>query len=207
MFSTFWLAQTWASNLLSGLIGAVVGGVISFFASWCATKNAAKTAFEVQQREFENRRRAERDAALEVIRGTVQSISDEAEGLWKHYGREIGLQFAALPDGHAAPIVPISQNYFVIFDAAAAQVGRIPNQTLRSKIIEFYLSAKGLVDSLKHYEGLRASYEMIAEHDQKIEKWQEIIQYSRQLRTMTDELSKLYPELESELESFLHSKG
>jgi hypothetical protein len=203
MSGTLWVFQPWASNLLSGFIGAVVGGAITCCGGWLATKSAAKTAFEVQQREFEAREKAGKDAALALIRGTVQSISDEVEALWKHYNREIGPHLAALPTGSPANIFRATQSYFVIFDAAGALVGRIPNQILRSKIIDFYVGAKACVDSLQYYEGLHVSHETITDYNQKADKWREIIQYSKQLKIMSTEFSKLYDALKPELDGYL----
>jgi hypothetical protein len=90
VFGTTWIFQAWASNLLSGLVGAVVGGAITCWGGWLATKSAAKTAFEVQQNEFKSRDKAEKLAELALIRGTVQSISDEVEAIWQHYNQEMG---------------------------------------------------------------------------------------------------------------------
>jgi hypothetical protein len=74
VLSTISILQPWVTNLASGLIGALVGGYISYRGALIGAESAAKTAFEVQQREFEAREKAEKDAALALIRGTVQSI-------------------------------------------------------------------------------------------------------------------------------------
>jgi len=203
MCGTLWLFQPWASNLLSGFIGAVVGGAITCYGGWLATKSAAKTAFEVQQREFEAREKAEKNAALALIQGTVQSISDEVEALWKHYNREIGPHFASLQADRAANVFHASQNYFVIFNAAGALVGRIPCETLRSRIIDFYVGAKACVDPLQYYERLNDYYAAISDHNLRLEKWQQILEYSKQLKTMNVEFRKLYDALRPELDRYL----
>ena len=108
-----------------------------------------------------------------------------------------------MPPDHPAHVFRATQTYFVIFDAAGAQVGRIPNQTLRSRIIDFYVGAKACVDSLQYYEHLHSSYETISEHDRRNEKWREIIRYSQQLKGMNVEFSKLYDALRPELDAYL----
>jgi hypothetical protein len=198
---TLWIFQPWVSNLLSGLIGALVGGAISLIGA----RMQARTSFEVQRKDFESRNKEASLANEALIRGTVQSISDEVEALWKHYNREIGPHFASLQDGQSAHVFRANQRYFVIFDAAGALVGRIPDQILRSKIIDFYVGAKACVDSLQYYEGLHASHETISEYNQKNEKWRQIIQYSNQLKTMNVEFGKLYAALKTELDRHLRT--
>lgn len=123
--------------------------------------------------------------------------------LWKHYNREIGPHFASLPADRAAKVFHASQNYFVIFNAAGALVGRIPCETLRSRIIDFYVGAKACVDSLQYYERLNDYYAAISDHNLRLEKWQQILEYSKQLKTMNVEFSKLYNALRPELDRYL----
>ena len=81
MCGTLWIFQHWTLNLWSGLIGAIIGGTISGIGSWLAAKSQAKAAFEVQQREFSSREKQNKLAHQALIRGTVQSISDEVEAI------------------------------------------------------------------------------------------------------------------------------
>jgi hypothetical protein len=46
----------------------------------------------------------------------------------------------------------------IIFDANGALLGRIPSTNLRSKILDFYIGAKGMVDSLQYYAHLNTYY-------------------------------------------------
>lgn len=205
MLVTFSLLQPWATNLLSGLIGAIIGGLFSYLGAQRGAKIATKTAFEVQQKEFANREIRENLANQATIRGAVQSISDEVEALWKHYDREIRPHLASLEEGRPANIFHATQSYFVVFDAAGSLVGRIPSQTLRSKIIDFYIGAKAFTDALQYYEGLHASHANISEYNQKSDKWKEIIKYSSQLKAMSAEFSKLYDVLNPEFVRYLNS--
>jgi hypothetical protein len=99
-------------------LALLLAGAITCLGGWLATKSAAKTAFEVQQREFANQEKAEKVADQALIRGIVQSISDEVGALWKQYNREIDPHFASLQADRAANVFHASQNYFVIFNAA-----------------------------------------------------------------------------------------
>jgi hypothetical protein len=64
---------------------------------------------------------------------------------------KVGSELDALEELKIASVFPIDQSYFVIFDASAASIGGIPDADLRSKIIQFYVSAKSMVDSLRDY--------------------------------------------------------
>jgi hypothetical protein len=205
MLSTISILQLWATNLLSGIIGALIGGVLSFFGGVRGARIAAQTAIDLQEREFASRDQAAKLADQGLIRSTVQSISDEVEALWKHYNREIGPHFASLQPGQTAKVFHANQSYFVIFDAAGSLVGRIPSQTLRSKIIDFYIGAKAFVDSLQYYERLCYYYDTIVRTDRANEIWQSMIAYSAQLKVMIGEFSRLYDVLKPELNGYLNA--
>jgi hypothetical protein len=142
-----WYAQPWFTNLLSGLFGAVIGSVLS-------TLGVAWSAFKVQKREFAQRREESRNAERTNQLALVQAISDEIDGFWKFYSGKVGSELDALEEHKIASVFPIDQSYFVIFDASASSIGGLPDADLRTKIIQFYVSAKSMVDSLRDYERL-----------------------------------------------------
>jgi hypothetical protein len=142
-----WYAQPWFTNLLSGLFGAVIGSVLS-------TLGVAWSAFKVQKREFAQRREESRNAERTNQLALVQAISDEIDGFWKFYSGKVGSELDALEEHEIASVFPIDQSYFVIFDASASSIGGLPDADLRTKIIQFYVSAKSMVDSLRDYERL-----------------------------------------------------
>jgi hypothetical protein len=199
----FWFFQHWVSNLPVGLVGALVGGAISFFGALIDARMQARTSFEVQRKDFESRSKAARLADEALIRGTVQSISDEVEALWAHYNGEIGPHLDSLEPEQPANVFNVTPSYFAIFDAAGSLVGRIPNPTLRSKIIDFYVGAKSVIDSLQYYERLRTHHEMTSNPDRAHEIWREVLRYSTQLQSMNVEFGKLYEALRPELDRFL----
>jgi hypothetical protein len=207
MSGTLWLfqhwTQLWVTNLLSGLIGAVLGSLISYRTTLVGAERATKTAFEVQQKEFLNRENATKAAYQALIRGTVQSISDEVEAICKHYNREIGPHLSALQPGQAANVFRANQNYFVIFDTAGALVGRIPDEALRSKIIDFYVAGKAFVDGLQHHEQLHVAHKATSDQNQKDDIWRQIVEYSQSLKAFDAEFRNLYSALRSELDRYL----
>lgn len=207
MIGTVWILQPWATNLPSGLFGAIAGGILSyFFGGVRSGQIAARTAADLQEREFMNRDRAVRLADQAVIRGAVQAISDEIESLWQLYNRDIGPHLSSVGEAEAARAFPVRQSYFVIFDASGALVGRIPSFSLSRKILNFYGGAKAMVDSLQYYASLNGYYFTLEpNHPNGVRTWEEIVFYTRQLRQMHLELERRYGELRPELDRYLSS--
>ena len=204
MLVTFSLLQPWATNLLSGLIGALVGGALSFFGGVRGARIAARTAADLQEKEFSTRDEATKRAEQDLIRGTVQSISDEIEALWRQYNKEIGPHLRSISEEEVARPFPVHQSYFVIFDASGGLLGRLPLGSLRSKILDFYFGAKAMVDSLQYYSSLRAYYFTLSQgHPNVVETWNEMLFYTEQLRLMHLELERLYNEVRPELDIYL----
>jgi len=204
VLSTISILQPWATNLASGLIGALIGGFISYRGALIGAQRATKTAFEVQEKEFANREEAAKLSEQNLIRGVVQSISDEIEALWRQYYREIGPHLGSVRQTEVARPFPVNQSYFVIFDASGALLGRIPDISLRSKILDFYIGAKGMVDSLQHYAHLSAYHFALGQgHPNAQKTWDEMLFYTGQLKRAHNELERLYKEVRPELDRYL----
>jgi hypothetical protein len=208
VFSTISILQPWATNLASGLIGALIGGFISYRGALAGARRAAKTAFDVQEKEFAHRDEAAKLDEQNLIRGVVQAISEEIEALWRRYSAEIGPHLGD-PTLLVARPFSINQSYFVIFDANGALVGRIPGDTsLRSKILDFYIGAKGMVDSLQYYARLSAYYFALDQaHPNTKNAWDEILFYTGQLKQAHTGLERLYQEVRPELDRYLIGQG
>jgi len=72
------------------LIGALIGGFISYRGALAGARRTAKTAFDVQEKEFAHRDETAKLDEQNLIRGVVQAISEEIEALWRRYSAEIG---------------------------------------------------------------------------------------------------------------------
>jgi gamma-glutamyltranspeptidase len=211
--ATLWFFQHWASNLLAGLVGAIgaligalIGGILAYKGALAGAQKASSTAFEVQEKEFANRDKAAKLADQALIRGVVQSISDEIEALWRQYYKEIGPHLSSVIPPEVARPFPVNQSYFVIFDASGALVGRIPSTSLRSKILDFYFGAKAMVDSLQYYARLSAYYFALGQgHPNSAQTWNEMLFYSGQLKAAHSELERLYKEVRPELDKYLNT--
>jgi hypothetical protein len=181
VIGTIFVFQAWLSNLISGLLGAIAGGILSYFGAIKGGKIASSTAIALQKEDSAARERASHIEEKAIVRTAVQSISDEIEALWKMYSKEIGPHLGSEID--IARPFPVRQSYFVIFDASGALVGRIPNPGLRSKILDFYVGAKSMVDSLQYYSTLNAYYRTLQQgHPNVVSTWGEMKFYTEQLK-------------------------
>jgi hypothetical protein len=206
VFGTVWILQSWATNLLSGLAGALVGGILSYFGGVRGARIAAQTAIALQKEEFAKREEAAKLTDQALIRGTVQAISDEIEALWLLYYREIGPHLASVGETEAARAFPVHQSYFVVFDANGGLVGRIPSASLSRKILNFYVGAKSMIDSLQYYASLSGYYFTLEpSHPKAVPTFREMLFYTGQLRGAHLELERRYSELKPELDAYLKS--
>jgi len=202
VIGTILLMQPWFTNLISGLLGAIVGGILSYFGAITGGKIASSTAVALQKADFAARERASRTEEKAVVRSAVPSLSDEIEALWRLYSKEIGPNLSS--DIEVARPFPVRQSYFVIFDASGALVGRIPNPGLRSKILDFYIGAKSMVDSLQYYSNLDAYYKTLPQGHSKVgSTFAELTFYTGQLKKAHIELQKLHVDVRLEINRFL----
>ncbi len=119
----------------------------------------------------------------------------------EQYNKEIGPHLSSIPEGEVARPFPVHQSYFVIFDASGGLLGRLPDGSLRSKILDFYFGAKAMVDSLQYYSNLSAYYFTLSQDHPNIGRtWTEMIFYTEQLRLMHLELERLHKEVRPELD-------
>lgn len=85
--------------------------------------------------------------SLKEKKSLLLSLDSEAGVLWELYSHEVGNDLTKLNPGDMyMSYYPLSQNYFVIYDRNAAQIGSLDNENLQRAIIAFYCRAKGIVD-------------------------------------------------------------
>jgi hypothetical protein len=101
---------------------------------------------------------------------------------------------------------PSNQSYFIVFDANGALLGRIKSANLRSKILGFYVVAKGMVDGLQYYDRLNSYYFTLAsDHPNAQKTWKEMLFYTEQLKRGHLELERLHAEVRPELDRYLNT--
>lgn len=135
------------STVLAGSIGAIVGASVSGLISLKA--NRAEFDRTVSDREhvaIKNER-----ALLQVLEGDLKAIRilhSQANGLLRQ-----------LPEGKPFfTFVPVTLNYFSVFENNVFQLGAINDPDLRAKIIFVYQKAKSLIDTLRRNNEVVGDY-------------------------------------------------
>lgn len=135
--------------LISGLFGSIIGGLITGMYSLRAV---SKT---------EEADHAKRIAAeAKVLKSVLQALHDELETIFSLYTERIGTRVETLPEGQPLPFYfPVIQDFFTVYNANAALIGRIENNDLRKSVIQTYVMMKGLVDSFRMNNDLLSRFE------------------------------------------------
>jgi hypothetical protein len=121
----------------AALYGAIVGGFIAGFFSVFATWLLLRSERKLRQEETK-----------EKVKIILSSLYHELTNVWGLYMAGIGAKLDVLEDEKPFPYtVPMEENYYVIYDGNAHNIGLIPNPRLRDKIITTSTLAKALKDS------------------------------------------------------------
>lgn len=135
----------------SALLGAVIGGWIAGRYSLIATGRA---------HEYERSLRDEEEARK--LNGVLQAISAELSVLWRVYMTEVGSSLEKLDDGRALfAVIPLTQDYFTIFNANAAYIGAIPDRDLMRLLVLAYTRAQGVLDSIRFHNDNNELYKQV----------------------------------------------
>ena len=155
------------------LLAAIIGGWI-----------AGKYALRAQKQAAEDQRQRDVEAERRTINSTLQAIGTELTVLKTDFldrlqqvydGRERGFQIR----------LPLSRNYFAVFESNAAMLGKIGDKDLREKIIRVYGSAKSLFDYLNYY-----SRQSDTGKDAKLEELEQ------KLRAQIEEIQKMVSDVQ-----------
>lgn len=130
--------------LWSSLLGALVGSVLTLVATYVSHSLLEKTA-------------RGREAA--AVQGMLEALHSEIDALWAIYESRIGHAIEALPAGNPFEYEwRVQGEYFTVYHGVAGQLGSLRDETLRTKIILTYSSAKSLIDSFRTNNGLLKEY-------------------------------------------------
>lgn len=137
----------------STLVAAIIGGLI---AAW-STRKATREATELALKHNRNLQEAGQRLAL---RGVLLAMRAELETLWWRYEKDFGSDMQKLAPGEAfMTLYPFRQDYFTVYDSNCGLIGQIPDDNLRSAIVNAYMSGKGLIDTHLHNNYLIERYE------------------------------------------------
>ena len=139
--------EFWAACL-----GAVIGGLLTGWFALFAQKQAAK---DQRQRDQEAERRA--------VNGTLRAIKTELETFQNAFVKGMDEVLKKWDERYRnqtpVNLPSITQNYFIVFDASAAALGRIENEELRQNILGAFYEAKSLIEAINSLHQKYQSYE------------------------------------------------
>lgn len=142
---------TAAVSLVSVIIGGIIGGSMSLVASLKATERAYKYRLKLQE-----------ESRKEDVKNLIQAIHDEIDILWDRYLWGVGNELEKLAEGEPfLSFYPVTQEYFVVYNANASLIGSIDNHELRKEIVTIYTKAKALIDSYKMNNNYLQRYDYI----------------------------------------------
>ena len=124
-------------SAVAALLGAAIGGFATFL--------VGKQAVRAQQLR-------DTAAADEEVRAVLQAVAEELHALYEmHTGPTGGAHWieAAMAGEPIAFHYPIYDRYFVVYESCASQIGKIPDASLRRKIVAVYAYLRALVDTVR----------------------------------------------------------
>lgn len=123
------------SNFFSSICGAALGAAGSYY----GVKKTIES--EIVKNDL---------SKLEDEVSYCHAILTELQLILQRYNLIAGEKLGNLKNGEFINFYyKASQNYFVIFDSNASQVGKIRNVELRQDIVKTYVSAKAILDSFE----------------------------------------------------------
>lgn len=134
-----------SNEVLGAILGSVVGGGFALLGVWYT---------------FRQQQKAKDLADLQARRSMLMAVRDEVSALVQVYETSMRDSLQALPPGMPLLTVwPVSHERFVVYEAHAVLLGSIPDDQLRSDIVQFYILAGGLIATFRFNNELIARYE------------------------------------------------
>lgn len=148
------MSPAWTTFWVQMIASAVTGG----FTLWGAYEAVSRTA--------DNAKREKRDQLREDMAATLQALKTEISTLLGRHMDSVGTQLAASPPGTPfLHLYPVFSEYFGIYRANTAFIGRIHDEELRSSIVRTYTMMIGFVDSFQmNNEMVRYAMEAETQH-------------------------------------------
>jgi hypothetical protein len=129
------------------LLTVVVSFVASLLAAWIGGRIAGNFALRAQRQAALDQRERDREIEQQALAGTLRAIEAELKVHRNALDPLSGL-LQRTPPGFPLATMPIDQNFFIVYQANAAALGKIDSQDLLAEIVRVYGQAKGLEDAL-----------------------------------------------------------
>lgn len=162
----------------SGVASSLAGGIVTGLFSILATRAAIRRENEKE--------RAREDKEIGNLLG---ALGVELSALWSFHMKRIGAMVEALPEGKALEFYyPLTQDYFTVYNATAAMIGRVQDKELREAIVTCYNKCKKVVDGFTYNNELYRDWRDMADdrdytNSPRLQaKYQALIDYARVIR-------------------------
>lgn len=133
------------SEFIAALSGGLIGGVFTFI--------AVKMTINHERAKLQQQTGDE-------IKAICSAIETEMHCLMERYKKTIGADLIKCKDGEAFNLYyPVEQEYFAVFHANTAWIGKIKSAETREAVVVAYIAMKGLIDSYKHNNQMLMQYE------------------------------------------------
>lgn len=135
-------------TVVAGSIGAVVGSTMSGTIAYLT----ARANHRRQKRDSASLARKNEIALLEVLQGDLIALQRLHE-----QGSTILAQLPA--EKPLLVFIPVTLNYFSVFENNVHELGRVSHRELRSRIIFTYQKAKSMIDSIRRNNDVLKEYQ------------------------------------------------
>jgi hypothetical protein len=119
----------------------------SLFAGWLGGHIAGKFALRAQEKAARDQRERDREIEQQALVGTLRAIEAELT-VHKRALEHLSDRVKKTPAEWPLATMPVDQNFFIVYEATAASLGKIDNQDLLAEIVRVYGQAKGLEGAL-----------------------------------------------------------
>lgn len=164
-------------SMIPALCGAIIGGLFTLLGSKLATDLQAKEK-KKHQDEIEYR--------------FIQSIYTEIDSVYNRY-KELSKTIQNSKLLLEAEML-IKEDYFSIYHNNASYIGLIKNDELRDSIINFYIQAKGMIDSIRANNQLWEKYSK-SQQDRQQNILEELQRYLLALKIEDKKLRSSYKKI------------
>jgi hypothetical protein len=143
-----WKIVNWAGFWpLLTVVVSFLAVVASLLAAWIGGRIAGKYALLAQKQAALEARQRDQEIEQQALAGTLGAIEAELK-VHKDALEPLLDLLNKTPAGLPLATMPIDQNFFIVYEANAAALGRIDNPDLLAEIVRVYGQAKGLEDAL-----------------------------------------------------------
>ena len=126
-------------SVIENLVSALLGGFVTGRFTLRGVKETHRNDIELEDKKQKA-----------VVEAFLHALHDEIKTVWEVYQAQMGSVIENLQNEDALLFYyPVTQEYFTVYNSNNHLIGHVKDAEIRRLIVEFYVKAKGLVDSFK----------------------------------------------------------